>query len=112
MATKKEKQPPCVLKVEQALIARDDFTTCAQLAEITKLTRNQVTASLHHLKKHSVVESMESDGSLWWYMTPGLDTRVRHIDERTPEEKPRAPRVRRSRELLPAIVLGDLEKTL
>ncbi len=98
MNTKKDKQTPCVLKVEQALAARDDFTLLSTLVEMTKLTANQVGASLHHLKKYQVIDCMESDGRLWWYPTPGQDLRVRHLEERAPEEKPRAPRVRRSRE--------------
>lgn len=96
MKTKKEKVVPCVLRVETALKSIDDFASVKQLADATKLTSNQVGASLHHLRKHLAVDSVESGGKLWWFLTPGQDTRTFHLDERTPEEKPRAPRVRRA----------------
>lgn len=77
--------------VMDALRWADDFMTGAQLCEVTGRASNQVFAALNHLRKYNVVDSIASDGTLWWFAT-GDDSRSRVIDEKVPESKPRRPR--------------------
>lgn len=102
MAIKKDKQPTLVARVERALSEHDDFATMSTIVELTKLTRHQVEVTLHHLKNHKAVDAMEVDKMLWWYSTPGTDTRIRHVEERAPEAGPR-----RKRAVRKAPGLGD-----
>jgi len=86
MATKKPKEPTLTSLVEEALAASDDFMTTAMVLEATKMNRHQAEVTLHHLKNYKAISAMESDGKLWWYATPDTDTRIRHVEERVPEE--------------------------
>lgn len=90
----RETKPAATWQVQQALARADDFVTLAQVKQMTGLDSNHASAALHHLKKYHVVESMESDGHLWWYLT-GRDDRTLVKEEVTVEDKPR--KVRRSR---------------
>jgi hypothetical protein len=77
--------------VLEALVRADDFRTARQLIADTGRSYNQVLAALHHLRKYHAIDSLESDGALWWYIT-GEDTRTTVRDERTPETRQRRPR--------------------
>jgi hypothetical protein len=73
----------------------DDFATVAELMAATGSARNQTSAALHHLRKRHAVDVVIQQGTGYWYATPGYDDRTRHVDERTPEDRPR--RTRRTR---------------
>lgn len=81
--------------VIEALNRADDFQTVSQLMLATGRTNNRVTAALHHLRKHHAVETMQVEGSLYWYPTPRADTRSRVVEEKAEEDKPRKTRARR-----------------
>jgi hypothetical protein len=36
---------------------------------------------------YKAAECVEGNGKLWWFATPGSDTRCRQVLERVPEEK-------------------------
>lgn len=86
MANKADQQPTWTSKVTDALRKADDFMSFAQLQAATGADNNQLSATLHHLKNRRVVDAMEGDGSLWWYLT-GEDTRQRAVEMRQPEPK-------------------------
>lgn len=86
MAKKADMQPTWTFKVEKALKEADDFMSFEQLRAVTGATHNQMTATLHHLKKSRVVDALEGDGRLWWFLT-GEDKRTTKVEERTPEPK-------------------------
>jgi hypothetical protein len=88
----KIKVPTATSVVEHEMKFLDDFVTSKQLQKITRLDANHVGAALSHLKKHRAVDCLESEGQLWWFSTPDMDTRCRTVQERTPEKKPRKQR--------------------
>lgn len=89
---RQNRRPTCVTRVEQAMIQADDFVNLRGLVATTKLTLNQVSASLSHLHKCGAADCLESPDGLWWFLTPDTDTRARKIEERRPEDKPRRAR--------------------
>ena len=89
---KRFKAPTCTHTVFRHLINADDFMTAQQIVASTTLNKNQVSASLHSLRHYKAVDCMDVDGVLWWFATPDTDARLRVVDERTPEAKPRKPR--------------------
>jgi hypothetical protein len=97
MTTKKnraDKEPTKTSIVLACLVTADDFITASQLIErlAGKANPNQVSASLHHLKKRHAIDCMESDGKLWWYSTPELDDRSKIVEEKVVETSPRRTR--------------------
>jgi len=86
------KEPTCTSIVQTAVTAADDFVTAKWVVEATRLTPNQVSAALYHLKKYTFLSCFESDGKLWWFSTPETDTRSRTVERRAPEAKPRKTR--------------------
>lgn len=70
----------------------DDFVTARQLQAATGRNCNQVSAALHQLHVHRAVDCVASDRQLWWFATPDSDTRIRTVDEKAVEDKPRRPR--------------------
>lgn len=68
------KQTTTTLLVLEALQNADDFLTAREIMRITGRESNRVTAALAHLRKHKVVECLEQDGQLFWYLT-GEDDR-------------------------------------
>jgi len=96
--TRADKAPTWTFRVLKALRAADDFQSVAQIREATGGSSNQITAALWHLKnKASAVDSVESGGSLWWFVT-GEDKRPVTRDERAVEPKGnRARRVKTSK---------------
>jgi hypothetical protein len=89
------KEPTATGLVFDALRAADDFLTLPALRVATGLDTNHVSAALCHLRKYRAVAAI-AEGSLWWYATPEDDTRLRRVEERTPERRPRSPRRRRA----------------
>jgi len=92
--TKARKEPTKVSLVEKTLKAADDFLTIGMVIARCHgaVTREQASASLHHLKHHKAADVMAAEGGLWWYHTPSTDTRTKHLEQRTPEERKRKPR--------------------
>lgn len=84
--------------VLEALHRADDFMTASQLQAVTGRAANQVFAALHHLRNHHAVQSIESDGALWWYHTEE-DSRSRVIEEKAQEIKPRKQRKPRAKKV-------------
>jgi hypothetical protein len=93
---RKHKEPTCVRRVEDALREADDFLTASLLAERTGLDGNHVNACVWHLAKYKAIEGLRVDDTLWWFLTPETDQRIRKVAERTPEGQPRKPRKRKS----------------
>ena len=76
--------------VEEALRAADGFLTLVDLIAITQRSRNQVDAALYHLHKRNVLWLEIQQGVSYWAPRPVCDdNRSRHVEERTPEDKPR-----------------------
>ncbi|MDX2059948.1 MAG: hypothetical protein SFV24_19215 [Gemmatimonadales bacterium] len=86
----------CTTKVILDTLTRaDDFMTAKQLREVTGEAAHRVSAALHHLKVVKAIDSMESDGVLWFYATPDADTRKVRLDDvkveiRRPRKRKRA----------------------
>jgi Fe2+ or Zn2+ uptake regulation protein len=76
------------------LVGLDDFATASQLTKALKgqATLHQAFSALATLRDYKAVDSVVSGGSLWWYATPQCDTRLRVVDERTVESRPRKSR--------------------
>ena len=82
----------CSHKVLSLLRTRGDFLNEKQIAAFSGCNANQVSASLHHLRKHHAADVViEADGRGWWFALPiENDTRSKVLLERTPESKPRS----------------------
>jgi len=94
-----DRKPTWVHLVSQAMIEYDDFMTAYDLMAATGGTINQVSAALSHLRKCKSADCLAVDGQLFWFDTRESDTRVRHVDERVPEEPgTRRRRAQRSKE--------------
>lgn len=85
---KKDPKPTWTSAVQRAMREADDFVNAHQLRERTGGNADQVSAALSHLRKFEVVDSVESGGVLWWFLT-GHDRRQQVVEERTPEVEPR-----------------------
>ena len=92
---RKTPEPTLMSRVEEALARADDFRTQEQLVEESGIDKHHVQACIWWLKKVQAIDSLESDGRLWWFATPEGDRRTKRIEMRRPEDKPR--RVRRTR---------------
>lgn len=85
--TKADREPTWTSKITKALREADDFLNLVQIRAATGASTSQATAALHHLKHSAhVVDSIESGGVLWWFLTGG-DDRSRTIEERAREAK-------------------------
>lgn len=94
------KAPTWTSLVEEALRKADDFMGAEALRAATGANPHQLSAALHHLHKRRAVDSVESNGRLWWFATPETDTRLRVVEERRPEDP--GTRRRRRRRKAPA----------
>ena len=90
----------------------DDFVSTEMIRAATAYDFNRIGATLCHFKKHKAAECLSSGDQLWWYLTPETDTRVKHVDERVPEEKGTRNRRRRVAILTPLaqVVQTESEK--
>ena len=115
MATrnKADRQPSLVAKAEAHFHKVDDFVSMHGLRDGTGMTTSQACACLSHLKKHHAADCVQSDGELWWYLTPDTDTRVRHVEERIVEVPGTRTRRRKVAQLpnLTTVSFGNLEET-
>ncbi len=87
----KQKQETTTALVVRALAATDDFMDYAMLKKATGRSGSQLSAACWSLKVHRVIDvEVNADGKAWWYLRPAEDDiRIRHLDERAPEIKPR-----------------------
>lgn len=79
-----DRRPTWTSRFVAALRDRDDFMSLPQLMEATGANGDQARATLYHLKAQRVVDVIEAEGALWWFLT-GEDQRSRTIEERAPE---------------------------
>lgn len=87
------KCPTWTTLVVEALGHADDFLGLPELQAKTGGSANQLTAALYWLKACHRVDSVVSNGRLYWFLLPEIeDQRSRHLDQRTPESRPRRPR--------------------
>lgn len=89
---KRNKQPTWTSLALELLMKRDDFLTTQQVAAEIGAEYNQASAALHHLRQRHAVDILIDKGIGYWFATPDGDDRSFHLDERTPENKPRRPR--------------------
>jgi Fe2+ or Zn2+ uptake regulation protein len=68
-------------KIQDILQLRNDFMTARQIMEAIKEPSNRTYAALHWLQKARVIQSMASDGQLWFYLTLEEDRRTCTVDE-------------------------------
>ena len=85
-ANRADMQPTWTSLTCKALQEADDFMSFDQLMERTGASYKQMSATLYHLKKERVVDALEGDGRLWWFLT-GEDKRTYTQEQRTPEPK-------------------------
>ena len=84
------KQQTCVSLVEETLRTLDEFVSAKQIMDLTSLTSYQVSASLHHLRKHGVADVVVQAGLGWWYALPrSSDLRAYKVPERAEEKEAR-----------------------
>lgn len=84
------KTETCTSKIERVLREADDFLTVAMIMERSGCSMNQASATLHHFFLKRVAAFVADANGTWWFaMPPEDDRRLRHVDERTPEKKPR-----------------------
>lgn len=76
-------------KVTDALEAADDFMSLKALAEATGLNLKALRPTLWWLRKIKAVDSLESGGTLWWFLTPDTDSRSKVINAHRKEDEPR-----------------------
>lgn len=94
-----DRRPTWTSLVLDALVQADDFLNLTEIMARTGASMTRATAALHHLCKSRAIESVVGgDEKLWWFATPEQDSRLRHVDERVPEE-PGSRRKRKSRGL-------------
>ena len=88
---KRSQHPTYTSLVTDALRSHDDFMSVSQLMSATQATRNQITAALHCLKQVKAIDCIESGGSLYWYLTPDTDQRIRVVKLTSDHTKKRPP---------------------
>lgn len=89
------KEPTACSIIEAVLRKADDFLSVRKLVQLSGCTNNQVTAALFNFKKYKVADCVTDGDGLWWFaLDPTLDTRIRTVEERTPETKPRKRKVK------------------
>lgn len=94
------KEPTHTSLVDELLRKADDFLSAKQVRAETGLKAEQVHVALHELQRYKAADSVLSEGRLFWYSTPGTDTRIRVVEQRTPEVNKRRPkRVKEKRDV-------------
>ena len=90
------KEPTWTHLVAEALRGCDDFLDYHMLRQITGASSTQVSAACFHLRKRHAIDCIiEPDGVAWWYaLPPEDDNRMRRVEDRCPECKPRKRRTK------------------
>lgn len=95
------KTPTYVAQITQHLAAADDFVKLDSLVDrfAGKITVTNVYRTLRHLKDHHAADFIFEAGCTYWYLTLDTDDRLRHVEERSPEDRERksAAKVRSTR---------------
>jgi hypothetical protein len=99
-SAKADRRPTWTSLTVEALRVADDFLNMQQLMAAIGANGNQMRATLHHLKRTRVVDAMESDGVLWFYLT-GEDKRSMTVQQRVPEPKGNRTRVGKLKPKMP-----------
>jgi len=94
---KKIKETPKIKLVFDCLVQADDLLTTREIVTRTQLPLHNVSTSLRCLRLYHAVDCIEGEDQLWWFAQPEEDLRVRVVEERTPESKPRRPKRPRKR---------------
>jgi len=94
---RKNKAPTWTTLTLELLSRRDDFLTTKQVAREIGASDDQARAALFHLRRCHATDILVDRGIGYWFATPENDSRSKHLDERTPESKPRAPRKRKEK---------------
>ena len=96
---RKNREPTCTSRVKAVLQGCNDFMNNTMLRAATGCNINQVSAACHELRKYRVVDCViEKDGVAWWFaLPPEYDQRIREVNERVVEVKPRRPRKRKEK---------------
>lgn len=80
------------------VIPQDDFINGAQIRARCPVSLNQLSATLHFLRKHQAIDVViDKDGVGWWFATPKLDQRYRIITEHKPAITGEARKKRKSK---------------
>ena len=82
-------EPTQTSLVANALAVHDDFMCLEDIASATKMPAACVRRTLWFLRKMGAVDSIESSGALWWFLTPDTDKRLFQIADRRKEDEPR-----------------------
>lgn len=73
------RQQTCASQVLEALRILDEFATGKQVLELTGLNRNQVSASLVHLRRRGLIDVVVQHGLGWWFAVPNaIDANMRN----------------------------------
>jgi hypothetical protein len=90
----KIKEPTATSEVLRVLRETDDFMDMPEVARLARKSMKNVGTALWWLRRIGAVDVVvNADGKGWWYARPSEeDQRSRHLDERTPESRPRAPK--------------------
>lgn len=86
---RKQKEPTLCIRVEAVLEFANDFLTANDVAKGAGITPHQAMSSLIYLRNWHAVESVESNGRLFWFATKEYDRRVKIVEQRAVEDKPR-----------------------
>lgn len=92
--THKVKHPTYASQVLELLVAADDALRCREIAKQLGLSTRLISGVLHTLYRYRAVDVIEGQDDLWWYATPGDDTRTRVVKEVAEFHKPNVHRTR------------------
>ena len=96
MGLKRGKETTATKLVMDYLRRVDDMVRARTIADATQCDVHKVNSALWSLHNYKCVELVESQGSVYWFALPEtMDQRVRTVDERTPEGKPRRKRMKK-----------------
>lgn len=84
-SNKQAAEPTYTSLVLDYLTKGDDFFSIGHITEALKIKRYQVRISLLHLQRYKAVDSTASGGTLYWFATPELDTRISVTEARVRE---------------------------
>jgi hypothetical protein len=99
-SAKADRRPTWTSLTVEALRVADDFLNVQQLMAATGANGNQMRATVHFLKLRKVIDAMETDGVLWFYLT-GQDERTIAIEQRVQEPKGNRTRIGKRKPKLP-----------
>lgn len=94
-------RPPTITSLVEACLRRsDDYLTPKYIKESINAEGTQVHAALHELWNYKVADYIaDKNGKRthWFALPKEMDTRIRVVKERAPEERPRKTRKKREK---------------